>query len=198
MQTSWFQVQWPTTLYLMEVIWGNICILLFYWAQLGRLSTSTLEGDHMPCRYPLINLKTKCSVLQLTCISGNRASVNCQDRIFLRFSFKSRVLQLVGIHYLCKTVPALVQNVTCFSWDICIRTNSLPNLQSQHLGEVISLSTNEYFPDQEKCSFINSEWMNNITQVYNANTLYLHFMYFFYFYLFIFLWNKFVSSGYWQ
>ena len=65
-----------------------------------------------PDRYLLTNIKQGAMSSQLTCISGNRDLVNCQNSTFLRYLAKSnpcKVLQLIGIYYLCRTVPASCQ-----------------------------------------------------------------------------------------
>jgi len=114
--------------------------------------------------------------LQLTCISGNKALVNCQNSTFLKYLPKSKVLQLIGIYYLCRTVPASVQNVTHFFWYICMRTNSTEWCNPKYLTPMSGWSHCRFHQEidsrQKKGSIINSEWTNNI---YVSITLYFHF-----------------------
>jgi len=112
-------------------LWGHI--LLFYGAQYGHYWYSQTSDFQealrkviiCPDRYLLTNTKTRCSLFaKLTCTSGNRALVNCQNSTFLKYLPKSKVLKLIGIYYLCRTVPVSVQNVTHSFWYVCTRANS--------------------------------------------------------------------------
>jgi len=118
-------------------------------SSMGYSQTSDLVTI-CPDRYLLTNIKQGAVSLQLTCISGNRVLVvNCQNSTFLRYLVKSEVLQLTGIYYLCRTVPASIQNVTHFFWYVYTWANSTelrdPKYLTQCLGEVIAVPPSNRF-----------------------------------------------------
>ena len=118
----------------------------------------------------------QCLCNSITCISGNKALVNCQNSIFLKYSPKSKVLQLIWIFYLCRTVPASVQNVTHFFWYICMRVNSTEWCNPKYLTPTSGWSHccfhQEIDSRQKRGSIINNEWTNNPAIIFMLALLY--------------------------
>ena len=91
--------------------------------------------------------------LQFTCTSGNRALVNCQNRASLKYSPDSKVLQLITIYFLCRAVPASIQNTKYFFCNVCMWANSTewhnPNYLTATSGWLREVVADEWIPGKQ-------------------------------------------------